>query len=63
MTWKGKGDGKGIEGRVGRGGKTIHGNEGEAIGDMDWEVQASYQIKLVGVLLKYKNSICGSFLS
>ena len=38
MTWKGKGDGKGEKEGWGGGGETIHGNEGEAIGDMDWEV-------------------------
>ena len=31
MTWKGKGGGKGEKEGCGRGGKTIHGNEEEAV--------------------------------
>ena len=47
MTWKGKGVGKGEKEWCGRGGKTIHGNEGEAVGDMDWEVRSKLSNKIV----------------
>ena len=47
MTWKGKGVGKGEKEGCGRGGKTIHGNEGEAVGDMDWELRSKLSNKIV----------------
>ena len=49
MTWKGKGDG-----RKGGGGKTIHWNEGGAIGDMDWEVPSKSSNK---ILVKIRNRL------
>ena len=47
MTWKGSGGGKGEKEGWGTGGKTVHGNEGEAIGDMDWEVRSKLSHTIV----------------